>query len=595
VPHEQQTSPRGILPSHKISRIPAPWRSTSPGPLRMDLFAVTLRFCPACRRLCVLAAVLSLSLGVAAQTEPPETPDSASPAATSINNRELAGSVVNSVTGEPVRRALVQITPMDGVQRSVLTDGEGRFQFSAVPDSEVAILARKPGFFADNELHPDRFLPTMVHPGGAPFVLQLLPEGVITGHITNTKGEPIEDSPVRILKEKIVDGRKRWEAVAQANCDEDGQFRVAGLVPGKYFLSVGPNLPGGGHMLRRSRPVRQEGFGLMFYPGVSELEAASPIVIAGGEQVQTDFALKGEPIFRVSGTVGGIPPNTGPELQFLSKSGDVVATPLRLDVPAGKFEAAVPAGSYIVQLRGLDFNGQVSAVELPIVVSSDMDGLSLVLGPAITVPVNVVLHASGTRREQADTIRVGGREQAFSMLSLVSTENRADNNEFPSIVTEQGTVAFHNLLPGRYAIRLASLAPWYVRSATSGTTDLLREDLVLTSGRRPEPIEIVFQDDGCGVHGLIRMDGQAAAGTVVLLPDRSSLAYAQTSVTTTGAEFYFAGLAPGDYKLLAFDSVEGVEFRNPEALAPYLSKAVALSLQPNEVANVNVERISTAK
>jgi hypothetical protein len=108
-------------------------------------------------------------------------------------------------------------------------------------------------------------------------------------------------------------------------------------------------------------------------------------------------------------------------------------------------------------------------------------------------------------------------------------------------------------------------------------------------------LEIVLRDDSCSLHGLIRVDGKPAAGAVLLLPDQGSLAYVQTSITGAGSEFYFAGLAPGDYKLLAVDSIEDLEFRNPEALAPYLSKAVSISLSANEASTVNVERVSTGK
>jgi hypothetical protein len=60
-------------------------------------------------------------------------------------------------------------------------------------------------------------------------------------------------------------------------------------------------------------------------------------------------------------------------------------------------------------------------------------------------------------------------------------------------------------------------------------------------------------------------------------------------------EFGFIAVAPGDYKLLGFDSVDGLEFRNPDVVAPYLSRAVRVTVQPHEQATATVERISVGK
>ena len=53
------------------------------------------------------------------------------------------------------------------------------------------------------------------------------------------------------------------------------------------------------------------------------------------------------------------------------------------------------------------------------------------------------------------------------------------------------------------------------------------------------------------------------------------------------------GLAPGDYKLFAFDSVEQIEFRNPEVLDQYSSKAVQVTLTARGKANATLELVHT--
>jgi hypothetical protein len=550
-------------------------------------------------RIAVWLFALSLGMGAqaAAQTE---TPDLRQPSPASLSTHNLSGVVVNSVTGEPVRRALVQVVvgpSTGGSQLSELTDSEGRFEFSVLAESEIAVMAHKPGFFSDLELHPEAFQPQIVHltADTQSVVLKLLPESVIFGHVATVKGEPIEDSPVRILQEHIVDGRRRWEQRGQAITDEDGQFRVANLVPGQYLLVTGPSLSRTRPSIRRARSVREEGFGTMFYPSGPELDAASSIVISGGQQVQADFALKAEPIFSVSGVVVGLVPGMGAGLQFVSKAGEIIPALVTLDMQSGKFVATIPAGAYVLQFRASDPNGQVVAAELPLVVSGDVEGVSLVLGPAIALPVNIELRPTAAPSEQGNADRPT-RFQPISSVRLISTEKRIVTEEFQADMNEKGGgLAVRNLVPGRYAVEITPAPPWYVRSVSSGTVDLLREDLVVGSGRRLDPLEVVLRDDGAGVHGMIRVEGQPTAGTVLLFAEQMSPAHAQITVTAAGAEFMFTGLAPGDYKVLAFDSVDGLEFRNPEVMISYLSKAIQVTLQPNELANINIERISAGK
>jgi len=74
-------------------------------------------------------------------------------------------------------------------------------------------------------------------------------------------------------------------------------------------------------------------------------------------------------------------------------------------------------------------------------------------------------------------------------------------------------------------------------------------------------------------------DNPAADATVVLMPDskRSSL-YRETRTDQKGS-FSFKGVAPGEYKALAWEDVETAAYKDPEYLNKVGSKAEALSLE----------------
>src|SRR4029077_697680 len=303
----------------------------------------------------------------------------------------LTGVVLNSVSGEPIRRALVQVAgpPLNTTTPlALLTDSEGRFEFPNLPESDITLAARKPGFFSDQELHPENFQPAIVHLGAntPSTVLKLLPESSISGHVATVSGEPLEDTPVRVFFQRTVDGRKHWELHSQIAADEDGQFHIAGLVPGRYLLAAGPNLGLIRPPIPGTRSPREEGFGPLLFPGVPEMDAATLITVLAGQQVQADFIVKPESVFKVSGTVSGAPGLNG-SLQFVARSGDALNWSGNFDAQTGKFDSRAAAGSYVLRFRAPDGTGLVTAADLPLNVSSDVTGVNLVPGPAFSLPV----------------------------------------------------------------------------------------------------------------------------------------------------------------------------------------------------------------
>src|SRR5437763_3071325 len=73
-------------------------------------------------------------------------PSSAQSPAASPCPCTLQGSVVDSISGQPVPHALVKLTAPS--PRAALTDSAGRFQFEGLPAGSATLEAEKPGFLA---------------------------------------------------------------------------------------------------------------------------------------------------------------------------------------------------------------------------------------------------------------------------------------------------------------------------------------------------------------------------------------------------------------------------------------------------------------
>src|SRR6266478_3910339 len=61
----------------------------------------------------------------------------------------LRGTVIDSVTGNPVRGAFVQAST--GSAWSAFTDAEGKFQFDALPAGPITVHAAKPGYLSEDD------------------------------------------------------------------------------------------------------------------------------------------------------------------------------------------------------------------------------------------------------------------------------------------------------------------------------------------------------------------------------------------------------------------------------------------------------------
>jgi hypothetical protein len=529
----------------------------------------------------------------------------------------VAGTVVNAVTGDPIRRALVQVSNLPGNPLSTLTDSEGRFQFTHIPGTEVILSPRKPGFFNEQELHPEAGRPPTflrVDGNSTSIVLKLYPEGTISGRVATTKGEPLEDTPVRVYQRSLVDGRKRWLERNQAMTEEDGQFHIANLLAGQYLLTAGPTFGVRGVRVRGSQTIRREQINLLFYPGVPDLEGATPVSVTTGQQVEADFALKPEPVFKMSGVIIGLSPGTAATPQVTTRSGEPLVAPVTFDPQTAKFTAEVPAGSYMLTVRAPDSAGNLQGADLPITVNSDVENVTIALGLPLQIPVHVQSRSTASTGSESTerapvvlesftsppTIRSGGSIHVFRppivQVRIISSETGMHPAEFQADANaNDGSFAIRNLVPGKYSVELQPNPPWYVQAASSGTTDLLREDLVVSPGRHPDPIEVTLRDDGAILSGTVRADGQPAGGSVLLIPEQGNPSLIRVNQAAPGGDFLFDRVPPGDYKVLAVDTLEDFEFRNSDALSSFLSKATRVTLQPSQQSSVGLDRITVGK
>lgn len=497
---------------------------------------------------------------------------------------KLSGTVIDSVTGEPIRRALVQINSQG--ERLAFTDSNGQFEFDNLPPGMTRVIARKPTYIEQRETDgvDSVWRMTTIGPDSQPVVLKLIPQSVISGHVTTPNGEPIEGIPVKVMTNQIVDGRKRWQQAGGTSTDEDGSFRIAHLHPGSYYVEAGPSKDLG------DSSSGDRGYPATFYPAATDVSAASSFNLGPGQQAEADLSLGSVRLFKVSGRLAGYVPGSGIDFEFLDHLGNNFSFMKQFHPESGQFMADVPAGSYILQVSNWMRNGNHTRGETTLNVNSDLSGVELALGSVLPVPITV--RTEGTKPENFRSRRQNGQQVS---VHLVRDDGAFEGTDVWS--SSQGgpnqSPVLPDVQPGRYSVQIIpSDGSWYVQSAQCGDTDLLDDDLTVTAGVQLAAIDIVLRDDSATLTIRLHATSNSRRARVVLVPDRRSPGQIKSVDSGTQDEVSIPSLAPGSYSVLAFDVGNSVEYANREVLDQYLSRAAHVTLDPNGQEQITLDVIS---
>ncbi|HET6844580.1 MAG TPA: carboxypeptidase-like regulatory domain-containing protein [Candidatus Angelobacter sp.] len=510
---------------------------------------------------------------------------------------KVEGTVINAVTGEPLSRAVVRLEAL-GVPRAVFTSLNGRFEFSAVPQGSAVLTPRKPGYMV-SERETQFSYRIAVDASTGPVTLRLLPQAVITGHVEDSNGAPIESAGIKLWRITVRDGRQRREQVAGLRTDEDGNYRVAGLFPGRYFIAVQAQ----NNLLAMTSTAKAKmGYpAAVYYPSASSLSSATPVQLSAGQVSQADFVVGMEPVFTLSGTVSGYGPGQIAGIHITDLAGEQIFPLTQFNQRTGSFEfRMVGEGTYNIfasTARNQDKSQDFLTAETKVNVSGNIKDIHLALQPGITIPVAIRFESTQQQPERHGTsVRLIFHPRDANSQSPIQAQDI-----YPTLEPGDGPDRFllHNIPPGKYSVEVHALKG-YVRSVLYGVTDLFRDEVVITRSTSILPLEIVMRDDVATLSVTIHsndanLNGANLNGVLLLVPDGAPMQPPRVNYAYGMGVSSFNGLAPGDYRVFAFDSAAGIEYTNPEALAPYAADAVTVHLAPYDQARVQAEIVHTTE
>lgn len=500
----------------------------------------------------------------------------------------LTGQVVNSMTGEPIVRALVQIMGQNN-PRAAFTDREGNFRFAnlkAMPNANL--MAVKPGFYGNDsgQRVPMAMTRVTVGPDMAPLVVKLVPQSGISGQITDDAGEPLDNVRVGVVESVMQNGRMRQQRGQTVQTDEQGEYRLSNLPPGQYFVSAGP--------VWASTAEPDAGHAQMFFPGVVESSQATPVTVAAGQSVRADLTLPAAQTFLITGVVVGTSPGFP---QVYNQSGDIAGNTEQFDQATGKFAARVTCNICTLKVRAGNFREQQYG-ELTINLNGDKHDINVPMSE-IQIPVHITQESSKpdfvTANGDATSAagQRGGRGRPTARGGNVFLRLISQSKLHPDAFSNFGggpdspEMTMQNLEFGKYNVEVqASGGGWYVASVHYGSVNLDDEPINVQPGPT-QAIEIIEKDDVASLTGQVAgNDDPNAAATVIMLPERASMRVRSFPVTGNGS-FSASNLAPGKYRIFAFDTISNLEYANPDVMRQYSGQAVEVTLESNGTGTAN--------
>ncbi|HET9699101.1 MAG TPA: carboxypeptidase-like regulatory domain-containing protein, partial [Terriglobales bacterium] len=496
-------------------------------------------------RVRLLSVLLLLLVAVLcpAQSEPPDEP-----------KFNVTGTVVNALTGEPIKRALVEVYAQQ--PRAIMTDGDGHFQFEGVLRGSYSIQARKPGFFSESEITRGRHNnPVLLNDGKQSVTVKLYPEATISGTILDRDGLPVPQMMVRVLSRQIEAGRARWVAVQQKSTDDDGAYRIPGLMPGTYAIVAGPySFPA---PLLENGKGRPEGFRETFYPSGNDLSSAQKFQVKSGQKFEANFSLSPEPLYKVHGTYSGDASSVNVSLMAASLgiSGSNIPTSM---LEGNQFESEwTPPGNYRLVANGNDSTGHAAAANVPLIVHQDVLNAHIALQPLVNIPIEVEQHQVSTRKAQSH-IGIDTRTQP-GYLQIRAKDPWLYGTLMSGAIAPNSVLP--NVNPGRYDIQIMMSSPWFAESVTRGDADLLTEDLVVTPGGEQQPVRIIARDDSATIKARLDAPPNTTATLLIVPTGRDPSQVRELPIAARG-ESYLPPQAPGDYTFLALDDASDLEYTN---------------------------------
>lgn len=517
---------------------------------------------------------------------------------------------------------------------SAITDAQGKFLLKDVEAGAYRIAFAANGYVRQEfgqKLFPGQGTLVNITPGQAMngLTIRMAPSATVSGRVSDSSKQPVPIVPVYLMRFTYdASGRRSLRPLASSQTDDHGEYRFYYLTPGRYYLAAGT--------LPEANPVRavngaMDTYAVTYYPSSADIGGATAIDIKPGAELNMDVSMRPQALYRIRGKVvdsrmGQAPSSVTVGLTTTSSTGsssyEVKGDAITYTSADGSFEIrGVLPGAYLMTVTWGDSvqvsNAALAALGLsspaptagPVdaeaararaqqssntftiiqegiayvrinVSNADVENLALTLVPGGPVAGRLRVDTLNGAAASIQNVKVQLKPSLDGLPANIPGVFQPRAGE----VTNDGTFSIASVKAGEYRVSVEGLpAGYYVKEARVGAGDVLNRPFAFTpDGTNNNAMEIVLASGAASINGTASNDRQEAisGGQIVLVPEHAKdrLDLYKTATSDARGHFTFSNVAPGDYKVFAWEALEPNAFFDPELLAQVDARGKSIHL-----------------
>ncbi len=530
----------------------------------------------------------------------------------------VEGLVIKDPGSEPVKKALIELIAENqsaGGNYTAITEADGKFRIEGIVPGRYRLMAERTGFVeVEKRLarSDGRMLTLSAGQELKDVWIRLQATAAVDGRVTDEDGEPLADAQVSVQRHTFAGGHSHWEQCGAERTNDLGEYRIAGLAAGRYYISVTPppNLKNLIETISNKPSAEMSGNGeqdkpqpasyaTSYYPDVKDRAQASAVQLLPGADFPANFSLTPSPTVTIRGSVANIPAGNPAVIMLRSADANPVmtATEVRKD---GGFEIRdVSPGSYTLLATVIGATAGAPTARQKLDVGADS-----ITGLRVTLEVGGEIHGRLRVEDKGASAKLDLSQYFLALRSADGDDDTgfmfSADNGFSNLthVAADGAFVWKNVSAGRYFIILnagGEASPdWFLKSALVGGRDILDNGVDVSGGSTG--LDLLASSKGAAVDGAVTNHKGEAVGnaTVVLIPEprfRSRMDRFRTSVTDQTGRFALHAISPGTYTVLAWESVDGDEYYDPDFLKNYEAQGKVLHLAEGDHVGAQVEAV----
>jgi len=478
----------------------------------------------------------------------------------------IAGTVVNAVTGEPVRGAFVAVLAQADSRTvaSAISGNDGHFAFDGLPAAKYQLTASRRGYCAGFYDQHDEYSSAIVtgpDQDTGSLVFRLVPGAVLRGVVTADGGDAVEGATVLLFAKPH--GHEPGAKITQedtATTDDTGAYEFSNLTEGEYLLAVKAEPWYAMHGAASAGTALDVAYPVTYFDSTTDEASAVPIALAGGSSIQANINLHAVPALhlaveaprRQDGTF------TRPELR---------QTIFGAEVPEGSagFTDATKAG-------GGEFTGvapgryELTQGDPPRVALLDA-AASQQVDPAVGTPAVVV----------------AGNVESAPGAALVTLEplDAAQGLRPLQSDVKHGAFSFPVVPAGAWILHVANAAGFEMQVVMISAVGRTRAGNRLTVQDRPLFLAVGASEGTKRVEGFARKEGKGLAGVMVVLVPKNMQALPQLArrdQSDSDGSFSLLNVVAGQYTVVAIEDGWTLDWSRPDVIGRYLSGGVPVTV-----------------